>query len=110
MSAEAVCGAVDAFFGRWNGASLKLPDGWFGRAYDNVHELTSASVSGETLTIELDDRHILSLVRPQSASVEDSTLRITGFERAHWSWAEYGSDIRHDEDYDGGAVEFVAGG
>jgi len=108
MSVEHVLEAVESFFAQWGGAGLKLPSGWFGRPHDNFHELTSASVTGDTLTLVLDEHMTLALDEPKRATVEGAVLRVEGFTQAAWDWREYGSDAEHHERFDGGAVEFVA--
>lgn len=42
MTVERTLQTVLTFFADFNVAGLKLPDGWFGRPYDNLHQLTTA--------------------------------------------------------------------
>lgn len=107
-SAERSREAVEAFFARWGGAGLKLPDGWFGRPHDNFHELTFVGVEREKLKVVLDGRQTLELAGPAVTSVDGAVLRIEGFGSAAWTWYEYDSGAEHREHYDDGAIEFIA--
>lgn len=108
MNVERMRDEVEAFFSRWGGAGLKLPSGWFGRPYDNFHELTSVSVSDDTLVVVLDERQTLRLRSPGSTETDGSVLRVDGFVEAEWTWFEYDTDAEHRERFDRGTVEFVA--
>lgn len=108
MTLEQTRDAVDAFFGRWGGASLKLPSGWFGRPHDNFHELTATFVIGDALVVVLDERLELRLHNPQVARLDGSILRVEGFTQVDWTWYDYDADAEHRERFDGGTVEFVA--
>lgn len=108
MTTETVRDEVAAFFARWGGAGLKLPTGWFGRPYDNFHELSSIEAVGGTLVVVLDDRLTLRVRNPRTATADGPVLRVEGFDDAEWIWYECDTDAEHRERYDEGAVEFVA--
>lgn len=108
MSAQALAQTVAGFFAEFGGASLKLPTGWFGRPYDNLHQLSSVHVVAERLIIELDGQMMLLLSHPTDAVVDGSTLRLSGFTHGSWDWDEYGTRVPHLETFQEGIVEFVA--
>lgn len=91
------------------GASLKLPNGWFGRPYDNLHQLTSAKGTDGSVVIILDGQQSLSLEgQLYGEVVSNDILRLAGFSRAVWDWIEYGpSGKAHHEQFEGGVVEFL---
>lgn len=47
--------AVEEFFRSYRYATLRLPSGWYGRPYDNLHALSEVRVDGESIVIMLDD-------------------------------------------------------
>ena len=101
--------AVARFFERVGRASLKLPTGWFGRPHDNLHELTGIAREGESLVLQLDQRHQLTLTGGLTATETDGTLRLTDFTRATWRWVGWGSAaVPQERHFDGGTVEFVS--
>ena len=51
---------ITEFFDDQLAAGLVLPNGWFGRPYDNLHQLTGCTVAGDTMRIELDGQLILT--------------------------------------------------
>lgn len=110
MSSTRFQDQVTRFFSQWGGASLKLPTGWFGRPRDNSHELSSVGGDEEALVIELDGGLVLTVYGPQEITSDGHVLRIAGFQRAHWRWLDYASGAPHDEEFDHGTIEFVAGG
>lgn len=103
---SAIAKAVNAFFGEQQVASLRLPSGWFGRPYDNWHQLTEAVAEGGGLLIRLDDSQVLTL-EVDSVSSEGRVLRIR-VRGGRWRWTEYGGDAEHDEVLGTGLVEFYA--
>lgn len=88
---------------------MKLPSGWFGRPFDNRHQLTSARLMTGRLLIELDDRMLLVLAHPESAVGSDGdVLRIGGFRHGTLTWDEYGGSGGDIETFGIGEVEFHA--
>ena len=108
MTADEILRAVTAWFGQVGGASLQLPSGWFGRPYDNLHRLTSATVAADRLLLVLDNQLLLSLAHPRTVVYDEKTLRLSDFDHVTWDWDEYGSGTSHLETFGGGEVSFVA--
>lgn len=96
--------AVRTFFAEHGFASLRLPSGWFGRPYDNGHELTETGVQGADVLICLDGTQVLTL-DAETVSVAGRVLRIT-IRGGRWRWTGYGSDVTHDDAVGPGIVEF----
>lgn len=87
---------------------LKLPDGWFGRPFDNQHQLSDVTVRDDGLEILLDDRLRLVLHGPVQVQQSGKNLVLAGFDHAEWERQEYGSSGRvHRREYSSGTVEFV---
>jgi hypothetical protein len=105
-SHAAVVDAVVAFFAEHGGASLRLPSGWFGRPYDNQHQLTEARSHGEAVVIRLDHRQVLTL-DVKGTSSEERVLLVAS-RGGHWHWTECGTDNEHSEVLGPGTVEFHA--
>jgi len=53
---------VKKWFEKSYGGSLKLPDGWFGRPYDNIHTLKSVDGESGKLTIQFNDGNSLNFL------------------------------------------------
>jgi hypothetical protein len=107
MTPEQIVAVIVEWFGRVNGASLKLPNGWFGRPYDNLHRLTSATANAGTVIVVLDERQELSISSPGSVTIDPKALRLVNSTRIVWRWAEYGSTEFHVEVFEDGDVEFM---
>ena len=107
MNAPAeIADGVSDFFAQWGFASMKLPSGWFGRPYDNCHELTSVTHTHEAIEIILDGMQVLR-ISALSYSIEKGTLRIA-IQHGQWDWASYGRTDRHQEQLAAGTIEFHA--
>lgn len=105
-SHAAVVAAVIAFFADHKGASLRLPSGWFGRPYDNQHQLTEARSQGEAVFIRLDHKQMLTL-DVEGTSSDEGVLRVA-VRGGSWRWTEYGTDNEHRDVLGPGTVEFHA--
>lgn len=91
------------------GGSLVLPNGWFGKPYDNIHQLESISENIDELLIVLDDGHLkLKFEGKPQIEVSKSELVFCSFKCLLFNWIEYGSSESHSEEYHGGEVKFVA--
>ncbi|GIG60026.1 hypothetical protein Lfu02_43980 [Longispora fulva] len=84
---------------------MQLPDRWFGRPFDNAHELTWAEQRPGRLLLELDNRQYLIFVGDVLV-VDGPELCIGGFEELVFVWQGYGDSARHVETHDVGEVRF----
>lgn len=85
-----------------------LPDGWFGRPYDNRFSLLSVQGSDEALTVCLSQSTSLIFERLQRVYVEDSDLIFEGFGTCVLRWKEYGGTGIRERRVDAGQVRLVA--
>lgn len=67
---------IRSWFLRNDGGSLELPDGWFGRPYDNVHRLTNVSLHADALHLALDDRLFITAQGSITVEADDASLTI----------------------------------
>jgi hypothetical protein len=82
--------AIREFFKQHAVASLRLPDGWFGRPYDNWHQLSDIDLDGATLVITLDASQVLRIRTSDRVVVDGRTLRVPAAEGT-WKWTPYGA-------------------
>lgn len=96
------------FFERHDVASMRLPGGWFGRPYDNWHQLSRVEFDGATLVITLDDVQVIRLRGPGQVVIDGGTLTIPALEGS-WKWTPYGGSAEPRREPVGmGAVKFHA--
>jgi len=105
---ENVAKTVKEWFDQEGGSGLVLPDGLFGRPYDNVHELTLIAPLDEGLRIFLDENLLLYITGEVSVEKKPGKLMLADFIKLDFIWKEYGSTKEHKKSYDGGMVEFVS--
>jgi hypothetical protein len=79
------------FKDEWGG-SLMLPDGWFGRPYDNQHALTSVDESGDALTLVLDKKLTLHFEGLKSVEKRNRELVFGPFDTLRFEWKSFGND------------------
>ncbi len=86
--------------------SLLLPDGWYGRPYDNQHTLTSIVESGGALTVVLDSKVTLCFRGLKSVRKAKYDLVIGPFEYLRFDWESFGpGDERGTKEYRSGEIE-----
>ncbi len=107
MKIEETVPLIYGWFAAVKVASLKLPNGWFGRPYDGQHRLNWAKVRGSELEIVFDDHQNISMSEPIDIETHSDSLRIVSSSHIVWRWVEYGSTRTHEEVFKGGAVEFL---
>jgi hypothetical protein len=112
MDHKQIAKVVKRFFRANGGATLELPDGWFGRPFDNHHELSIVAWDGPLLRIVLDRHEPLTLLirEPQHADVDGRVLTIRAFAEASAELPYYG-DRDHPtrlKKYTGGRFRFHA--
>lgn len=97
------------FRDEWGG-SLLLPDGWYGRPYDNQHALTSIEEAGDTLTIVLDRKLTLRFEGLKSVKAQKRELTFGPFEKLRFDWESFGTDGRRGtKEYQSGQVKILTG-
>ena len=97
------------FLSTWGGG-LIMPDGWFGRPYDNIHQLDSFSKSDGRYMLRLDGG-LLELIFYGDGiiiSTSKTELIFSNFDSLDFNWKEYGSLIPHSDKYSDGVVKIVA--
>lgn len=99
---------IQSWFDEELGGSLVLPDGWYGRPYDNQHTLTSVVESGKTLTIVLDQKLTLRFESLKSVEPREHELIFGPFKKLRFEWKNFGSSgQRGAKEYEGGEVKIV---
>jgi hypothetical protein len=99
---------ADWFKETWGG-SLLLPSGWFGRPYDNCHQLSSVISNSTKLVVVLDEGQLkLNFEGVPKIETTKSELIFSSFNRLTFEWKEYGSLKPHFEVHEGGQVKIIA--
>ncbi len=99
---------IKFFFLRHRSCGLKLPNGWFGRPYENRLSLVKAEAHDDALIIELDHPlHFIFHGIPTLESKADG-LHLTDFDALVFEWKEAGETQHpHRERYTSGEVHLV---
>lgn len=90
------------FKDEWGG-SLLLPDGWYGRPYDNQHSLTAIEETGEMLTITLDRKLTLRFEGLKSVETRKLELVFGQFDKLSFAWEAFGAEGKR------GIKEYLSG-
>ncbi|WZH38263.1 MAG: hypothetical protein PIR02_06240 [Microbacterium enclense] len=86
---------------------LVLPDGWFGRPYDNMSTLEGVILDGEELCISFDGDMRILLTGDVDTSLDGAALKISGFSKLLWSWRPCGSSDRREQTYTSGTLRMI---
>ena len=90
------------------GGSLVLPDGWYGKPYDNQHSVTSIDEVGNTLNLVLDQKLALHFEGLRLVEVRNRQLVFGPFDRCRFEWHAYGTGGEHGvTEYQSGEVKIV---
>ncbi len=108
MARDHLSKIIQDWFTKAGGPSLVLPDGWFGRPFDNQHTLTYLQQRPHKLLLELDDQLLLIFTDLRSAQVVGRDLVLAGFAQCVFDWQEYSSLAPHATIYRAGEVRFCS--
>ena len=99
---------IQKWFKDEGGGSLVLPDGWYGRPYDDQHAVTSIDESGEALALVLDQKLALHFEGLKSVQVWKRELVFGPFDKLCFEWEAYGTGGEHGaKEYGTGEVKIV---
>lgn len=84
-----------------------LPDGWFGRPYDNQHTLTSVNEAGDKLTLVLDENFRLTFTGLKAVECLSKELTLGPFDHLNFEWTPYGGGELRTTGYRSGEVRIV---
>ena len=99
---------IEDWFKQKLGGGLLLPDGWYGRPYDNQHRLTSVVEENNILTISLDQKLNLHFKGLKSVEAQNDQLILRGFDKLRFDWTTYGKDAESGtKEYASGKVKIV---
>jgi hypothetical protein len=84
-----------------------LPDGWFGRPYDNQYSLEALNESDDAIVLRLSQEAVLRLTRPRRAFVERAELVVDGYDDATFEWKDAGGVACHTKNFTSEQVRFV---
>ena len=84
-----------------------LPDGWFGRPYDNLFELRGVQVSGTVVNIILSERASVCVDDAKQIQYDNDDLVFCAFKSVVFRWRNVTNEISEYVYYDG-TVRLVA--
>ena len=70
--------------------ALRFWGAWFGRPYDNLHEIVGCQAEGDLLTVHFNEGELLRVWAPLGATVDADAFRIGDAKRVRWEWFYYG--------------------
>ena len=84
--------------GQVKGGSLCFYGHWFGRPYDNCHEVKSISFdqADRLLTMDFNEGERLTLKNPNIIKEFKNQLTIATADKIHWTWHSYGNSQTND--------------
>jgi len=87
--------------GQIKGGSLCFYGKWFGRPYDNYHELESVSFDelANTLTFIFNEKECLTIFNPDGICEYQNKLTIADSDKIEWKWFYYGKPQTEDNIY-----------
>ncbi len=99
---------VRAWFRKHGGGTLYLPDGWFGRPYDNIHMLVAVTETPSSLTVVLADGVSLCFEGLKAVATCGNDLVFIGFDRCEFVNLDDGNAVPDRRVYSGGVVRVIS--
>lgn len=99
---SAVARDLKRWFAQSGGASLERPNGWFGRPFENLHQLTHVRVTPGELQLELDGLHLLTVRGSAAHRSVPEFFQVARFDSATFRWVDE-DDRHHDDQYTRGS-------
>lgn len=89
---------------------LLLPNGWFGRPYDNCHEITWIEERKYRFLIEIDEQLLFIITKSNQFEIitNNNDLIIRNFYRLTFDRLGYGDLTAHTEIFDKGELTLIA--
>lgn len=112
---------ISEWFNVYKGSiSIKLPDGWIGRPYDNIYFLESIETHGDYIEIGFDDNFMLMKIWGdfvidtvkkefeidgiKTGQIQEGYMEISRFKKL---FVEYGCSKENTKTFSGGSVYFI---
>ena len=90
MSAIEVASSINASLSHLKPGTLRFWGEWFGRPYDNCHQLLSCYASGNMVTLQFNEGETLAITEPAGLAIEEGLFSIQCAARVRWEWFYYG--------------------
>lgn len=84
-----------------------LPDGWFGRPFDNRMTLTGSEIRDKTVVLQFDHVGSLMFTGQASATTEAGAVCLSGFDDLQFEWRGADDDQLLSGQWSSGVVWFV---
>jgi hypothetical protein len=88
--AEQIASRVRAALPHVKAGTLRFWGEWFGRPYDNIHQIVGCDAQGEVLHIQFNEGEGLYIWSPQRAVFDHRMFRIEDAAHVRWEWFAYG--------------------
>ena len=86
---------------------IELPNGWFGRPYDNIHFLTYIIERDNKIIIEVDEQLYLLFTKPVTVNLNESTLILSDWQQFTFDRQGYGDMTANCDVYKSGTVKLI---
>lgn len=86
---------------------LELPNGWFGRPYDNIHKITWHSERDSKLIIEVDNQLYLIFTKPLNYQSKESILILKDWTQFVFDRQGYGDMRAKCDVFKSGIVKLI---
>jgi hypothetical protein len=70
--------------------SLRIWGSWFGRPFDNCHQIVACQAESDLLIVRFNEGEVLKVWAPRAATVDNESFRIGDASRVRWEWFYYG--------------------
>lgn len=90
MDAQEIAKNINASLTHLKTGTLRFWGEWFGRPYDNIHQVVRCSGEGNLVTLEFKEGETLAIFEPKGLVLEEGIFSIQTAARVRWEWFYYG--------------------
>ena len=90
MDAQKIATSINASLPQLKVGTLRFWGEWFGRPYDNFHQVVHCSNKGKLVILEFNEGETLTISRPEGLVLKEGIFSIQSAASVRWEWFYYG--------------------
>ena len=99
MGAQEIAKSINASLPTLKAGTLRFWGEWFGRPYDNMHQVVRCSAEGNLVTLEFNEGETLAISKPEGLVLKEGIFSIQSAARVRWEWFYYGRPKTEENRY-----------
>ncbi|MDB5801420.1 MAG: hypothetical protein JWL63_2359 [Rhodocyclales bacterium] len=90
MSPIEIAAAINENLPMLKQGTLRFWGQWFGRPYDNMHQVVHCTSEGNKILLMFNEDETLTVTNPRDVGINKNAFFIQAADRVRWEWFSYG--------------------